>query len=314
MDAKLHAADTAIDGLDLGSSDAEVATAQAALSAASAALRKVKLLSGPQVNAYHAQIDAATVALASKREQISDNRTHGQQLAVLDKALSNAGAAVLALNRMSTDAELSAARAAVEAASAALAAGTKLTAEEKTAAGETIAEASAALEYVTVDAGVYTAQTAVDGADGGVDGRGRGGRAGCDRSRERGAAREGERSDVETGDRVPERHRRRAVVACGQEGADCRQQGARAAACGAQRRGLGGADVGGRTGQRAVGYGHCGGAGCDRGRRGRARGGNEADGGGEVGGERGDRGVPDDARERDGSSQGHRRAEPPSPG
>ena len=163
VEARIHAANTAIEGLTAASTDAEVDAAQAAISAATAALRKVQLLTGPQVIAFQGDIDAARSALAAKRTQIADSKTQQQQLTVLNTAVSAAKAAVDALDRMSTDAALAAAQAGIEAAEAAVAAGTKLTAEEKAAANVKITASRTALERVTVEAKVYAAQTAVGG-------------------------------------------------------------------------------------------------------------------------------------------------------
>ena len=163
VEARIHAANTAIEGLTAASTDAEVDAAQAAISAATAALRKVKLLTGPQVIAFQGDIDAARSALAAKRTQIADSKTQQQQLTVLNTAVTAAKEAVDALDRMSTDAAIASAQAGIEAAEAAVAAGTKLTVEEKAAANATILASRTALERVTVEAKVYAAQTAVDG-------------------------------------------------------------------------------------------------------------------------------------------------------
>ena len=163
VEARIHAAASAIEGLTATSTDAEVDAAQAAISAATAALRRVQLLTGPQVIAYQGDIDAARSALAAKRTQIADGKTHREQLEVLNTAVSAAREAVGALDRMSTDAALSVAQARIEAAEAAVAAGTKLTAEERSAAGAAIMASRTALERVTVEAKVYAAQTAVGG-------------------------------------------------------------------------------------------------------------------------------------------------------
>lgn len=163
VEARIHSANTAIEGLTATSTDAEVDAAQAAISAATAALRSVKLLTGPQVIAFQGDIDAAKTALAAKRTQIADRKTHQQQLTVLDTAVSAAQDAVAALDRMSSDADLAAAQARVEAAEAAVTAGTKLTTEEKSAASARILTSRTALERVTVDAKVFAAQTAVGG-------------------------------------------------------------------------------------------------------------------------------------------------------
>ncbi|MCY4460091.1 MAG: hypothetical protein OXC26_06790 [Albidovulum sp.] len=161
--ARIHAANSAIEGLTATSTDAEVDAAQAAISAASAALREVRLLTGPQVNAFQGDIDAAKSALAAKRTQIADSKTHQQQLTDLNTAVSAAQVAVGALDRMSTDVAIAAAQAGIEAAEAAVAAGTKLTVEEKSEASATILASRTALERVTVEAKVYAAQTAVGG-------------------------------------------------------------------------------------------------------------------------------------------------------
>ena len=163
VEAGIHAANSAIEGLTAASTDAEVDAAQAAISAATAALRKVQLLTGPQVNAFQGDIDAAKAALAAKRTQIAEGKTHRQQLTVLDTAVSAAQEAVDALDRMSTDADVAAAQARIEAAEAAVAAGTKLTVEEKAAASAKITASMTALGRVTVEAKVYAAQTAVGG-------------------------------------------------------------------------------------------------------------------------------------------------------
>ena len=163
VEAGIHAANSAIEGLTATSTDAEVDAAQAAISAATAALRKVQLLTGPQVIAFQGDIDAAKAALAAKRTQIANSKTHQQQLTVLNTAVSAAQAAVDALDRMSSDADVAAAQARIEAAEAAVAAGTKLTVEERAAANATIMASMTALERVTVEARVYAAQTAVGG-------------------------------------------------------------------------------------------------------------------------------------------------------
>ncbi|MCY4405783.1 MAG: hypothetical protein OXC15_05410, partial [Rhodospirillaceae bacterium] len=163
VEARIHAANGAIAGLTAASTDAEIDAAQAAISAATAALRKVQLLTGPQVNAFQGDIDAAKADLAAKRTQIADNKTHMQQLTALDAAVSAAQAAVDALDRMSTDAAIDAAQARIDAAEAAVGSGTKLTVEEKEAASTRITASRTALERVTVEAKVYTAQTAVGG-------------------------------------------------------------------------------------------------------------------------------------------------------
>ena len=163
VEARIHAANSAIEGLTATSTDAEVDAAQAAISAAIAALRKVQLLTGPQVNAFQGHIDAAEDALAAKRTQIADSKTHLQQLTALTGAVAAAQTAVDALDRTSTDAAIEAAQARIEAAEAAVLAGTKLTVEEKSAATAQITASMTALEYVTVEAKVYAAQTAVDG-------------------------------------------------------------------------------------------------------------------------------------------------------
>ena len=163
VEARIHAANSAIDGLTVTSTDAEVDAAQAAISAATAALRKVQLLTGPQVIAFQDDIDAARSALADKRTQIADGKTHQQQLTVLNTAVTAAQEAVDALDRMSSDAAIASAQAGIEAAEAAVAAGTKLTVEEKAPANATILASRTALERVTVEAKVYAAQTAVGG-------------------------------------------------------------------------------------------------------------------------------------------------------
>ncbi len=163
VEAGIHAANTAIEALTATSTDAEVDAAQAAISAATAALRRVQLLTGPQVIAFQGDIDAAKAALAAKRAQIADSKTHQQQLNVLNTAVSAAKEAVDALDRMSTDAAIAAAQARIEAAEAAVAAGTKLTTQEKSAASATIMASRTALERVTVEAKVFAAQTAVGG-------------------------------------------------------------------------------------------------------------------------------------------------------
>ena len=163
VEARIHAAKSAIEGLTATSTDAEVDAAQAAISAAIAALRKVQLLTGPQVNAFQGHIDAAEDALAAKRTQIADSKTHLQQLTALTGAVAAAQTAVDALDRTSTDAAIEAAQARIEAAEAAVLAGTKLTVEEKSTATAKITASRTALEYVTVEAKVYAAQTAVDG-------------------------------------------------------------------------------------------------------------------------------------------------------
>ena len=163
VEARIHAADIAIEGLTATSTDAEVDAAQAAISAATAALRRVRLLTGPQVNAFQGDIDAARSALAAKRTQIAASKTHLQQLTVVNTAVSAAKEAVDALDRMSTDADVAAAQARIDAAEAAVAAGTKLSVEEKSAASATIMASRTVLERVTVEARVYAAQTAVGG-------------------------------------------------------------------------------------------------------------------------------------------------------
>ena len=163
VEARIHAANSAIEGLTATSTDEEVDAAQAAISAATAALRKVQLLTGPQVIALQDHIDAAEAALVSKRTLIADSKTHLQQLTALSAAVSLAQSAVNALDRTSTDKDIDAAQARIEAAEAAVLAGTKLTLEEKSAANAQITASRTALEYVTVDAKVYAAQTAVDG-------------------------------------------------------------------------------------------------------------------------------------------------------
>ena len=163
VEARIHAANSAIEGLTASSTDAEVDAAQAAISAATAALRKVQLLTGPQVIAFQGDIDAARSALAAKRTEIADSKTHRQQLTVLDSAVTAARDAVDALDRTSSDAALDAAQAGIEAAEAAVAAGTKLTADEKAAANATILASRTALERVTVEAKVHAARTAVGG-------------------------------------------------------------------------------------------------------------------------------------------------------
>ena len=161
--ARIHAANIAIAGLTATSTDAEVEAAQAAISAATAAWRKVKLLTGPEVIAFQTDIDAARTALAAKRTLISDNKTHQQQLTALTAAVSAAKAAVDALDRTSADADIAAAQARIDAAEAEVLAGTKLTVEEKSEASEKIKTSRTALEYVTVEAKVHAAETAVDG-------------------------------------------------------------------------------------------------------------------------------------------------------
>ena len=163
VEARIHAANSAIDGLTATSTDAEVDAAQAAISAATAALRKVQLLTGPQVNAFQGHIDAAEDALAAKRTQIAESKTYLQQLAALTGAVAAAQTAVDALDRTSTDAAIEAAQARIEAAEAAVLAGTKLTVDEKSAETAKITASRTALEHVSVDAKVYAAQTAVDG-------------------------------------------------------------------------------------------------------------------------------------------------------
>ena len=163
VEARIHAANSAIADLTAASTDAEVDAAQAAISAATAALRNVQLLTGPQVIAFQGDIDAARSALAAKRTQIADSKTQQQQLTVLNTAVSAAKEAVDALDRTSSDAALDAAQAGIEAAEAAVAAGTKLTVAEKAAANAAILASRTALERVTVEAKVYAAQTAVGG-------------------------------------------------------------------------------------------------------------------------------------------------------
>ena len=163
VEARIHAANGAIEGLTATSTDAEVDAAQAAISAATAALRKVQLLTGPQVIAFQDHIDAAEDALAAKRTQIADSKTHQQQLTALTGAIAAAKAAVDALDRTSTDADIDAAQALIDDAEARVGAGTKLTVEEKAAANAQITASMTALEYVTVEAKVYAARTAVDG-------------------------------------------------------------------------------------------------------------------------------------------------------
>ena len=163
VEARIHAANSAIEGLTATSTDAEVDAAQAAISAATAALRKVQLLTGPQVIALQDHIDAAEDALVSKRTEIANSKTHLQQMTALSAAVSLAQSAVNALDRTSTDKDIDAAQARIEAAEAAVLAGTKLTVEEKSAANAQITISRTTLEYVTVEAKVYAAQTAVDG-------------------------------------------------------------------------------------------------------------------------------------------------------
>ena len=163
VEARIHAANSAIEGLTATSTDAEIDAAQAAISAATAALRRVQLLTGPQVNAFQGDIDAAKTALAAKRTQIAEGKTHQEQLTGLNTAVSAAQASVDALDRMSSDAAIAAAQARIDAAEAAVLAGTKLTVEEKEAANATITASRTTLERVTVDAKVHAAQTAVGG-------------------------------------------------------------------------------------------------------------------------------------------------------
>lgn len=163
VEARVYAAESAVNGLTAASTDAEVDAAQAAISAAAAALRKVQLLTGPEVIAFQGKIETARANLANKRTQIADSKDHRQQLAALESAVAAAKTAVDGLSKLSTDAALDAAQAAIAAAEAAVAAGTKLTTGEKSAASTKLAASRVVLEKVTVEAGIYTAETLVAG-------------------------------------------------------------------------------------------------------------------------------------------------------
>ncbi|MCY4406591.1 MAG: hypothetical protein OXC15_09500 [Rhodospirillaceae bacterium] len=163
VEARVYAAESAVNGLTAASTDAEVGAAQAAISAAAAAIRRVQLLTGPEVIALQVKIETARSNLANKRAQIADSKDHGQQLIALRSAVAVAQAAVDGLSKLSSGAEIDAAEAALAAAEAAVAAGTKLTAGEKTAASTQITASRAGLEKGTVEAGIYTAETLVGG-------------------------------------------------------------------------------------------------------------------------------------------------------
>ena len=126
----VDAARMAVAGLNAMSSDADVTAAETAIADAKAAVTAGTMLTASDLTSLNGAISTIETSLGTKKSQIADFRTHGNQYTAAMNAVNAATDAVAGLTAMSTDGDVTAAEMAIEAAEAAVAAGTSLTADE----------------------------------------------------------------------------------------------------------------------------------------------------------------------------------------
>ena len=131
VSAAITAAETAVDGLTDMSTDEDVAAAETAIAAARTALNGASLLSANEVNALDNSLDAiddnlvmAKADIAEHRRMVAEEMTNQRMAA--DNAIETAMTAVGGLSNTSTDADVMAAKDAIQAAKDAVAAATAL--------------------------------------------------------------------------------------------------------------------------------------------------------------------------------------------
>ena len=132
-------AENAVDGLNAMSSDEEVAAAEAAIATAKASVAAGTMLTADEMAALNGKITMAETSLGTAKMAINNYRTHVSQLDAANKAAEAATMAVDGLNAMSSDADVAAAQAKIDAADQAVTDGTMLTDAEKAALNGRIA-------------------------------------------------------------------------------------------------------------------------------------------------------------------------------
>ena len=126
----VDAARMAVAGLTAMSSDADVEAAETAIADAKMAVVDGTMLTPAEVASLNGMISSAETSLGTKKTQISNYRTHGNQYTAAMDAVNDATTAVAGLTDMSSDADVEAAKTAISAAEMAVEAGTLLTDDE----------------------------------------------------------------------------------------------------------------------------------------------------------------------------------------
>ena len=154
--AAIDAAETAVDALSIASTDGEVTAAKTLLEAADDALAKATALSTAQTDALRRQIESIRMALVGVEADIA-NFTELERLRLtVAAAIDAVETAVDALSAASTDEEVTAARALLEAADDALANATALSTVQTDALGRQIESIRMALVGVEADIANFT--------------------------------------------------------------------------------------------------------------------------------------------------------------
>ena len=112
----VDAARMAVAGLNAMSSDDDVMAAETAIADAKAAVTAGTMLTASDVDGLNGAISTVETSLGTKKSQIADFRTHGNQYTAAMNAVNAATDAVAGLTAMSADGDVTAAEMAIEAA------------------------------------------------------------------------------------------------------------------------------------------------------------------------------------------------------